>query len=122
MNKLSTRNNPNEQETLLNLIKELIAGNILVVVEGKKDAAALRDLGISNLLQLGPHYKTIERLCGEKEVAILVDLDREGKHIYHRLKEDLSQRGVKVNDKLRNFLFRNTKVRQIEGLSKLIRP
>ena len=42
--------------------------------------------------------------------------DKEGKKIYSKLNHELNQRGVYINNKLRHFLFKKTKLRQIEGL------
>ncbi len=102
-------------ETIHRLITELLETNILIIVEGKKDKAALNALGMTNILILGTIYKTIEAVKG-KEVALLVDLDLEGKKIYSKLRSELSQRGVRINNKLRHFLFK-THVRQIENLA-----
>jgi|TARA_B100001971_G_C17774141_1_gene326429 5S rRNA maturation endonuclease (ribonuclease M5) len=54
-----------------------------------------------------------------KEVAILTDLDKEGRKLYGKLNSGLQRFGVRVNNKFRDFLFRNTKVRQIEGLRRV---
>ena len=97
----------------------------LVIVEGIKDKSALNSLGIENIITLkGPLYEEIEKISEKtKEVILLVDLDKEGKKLYHTLKIGLESKGIKINDKFRNFLFK-TSLRNIEGLvayySKLI--
>ena len=91
----------------------------IIVVEGKEDKAALRRLGLINVVQLNKRalYKVVEELIKkEKEVIILTDLDKKGKQLYGRLNHDLQRFGVKVDNRFRNFLFKNTKLRQIEGL------
>ena len=56
----------------------------------------------------------------DKKAVILTDLDKTGKKLYSKLNSDLSQRGVYIDNKLRNFLFRHTSLRQIEGLKDYI--
>jgi 5S rRNA maturation endonuclease (ribonuclease M5) len=98
-------------------VKKIIRDDTLVIVEGKKDKAALKKLGIKNILALNskPLYKIIDKV-DEKEVIILTDLDKTGKRLYSKLQHQLSQKGVKINNNFRNFLFRKTKLRQIEGI------
>jgi len=88
----------------------------LIIVEGIKDKAALEQLGLSNIIVMKgrPLYKIFEDIKAE-EVVLLVDLDKEGKEIYGKLKRGLHAQGIKTNEKLRNILFR-TNLRQIEGL------
>ncbi|MBI4143600.1 toprim domain-containing protein [Candidatus Woesearchaeota archaeon] len=94
--------------------------NTLVIVEGKKDRAALHRLGIKNIVELSkkPLFQIVEEIAGSnKECIILTDLDKKGREIYGKLNSNLQKHGVKVNNKLREFLFKNTKLRQIEGIS-----
>jgi len=112
MNKL------NELE-LFPLIQHIIDNNLLVIVEGKKDRKALQELGVEKVMTLDTHHKLVEKVT-EKEVVLLVDLDKEGKKLYGKLKDIFSRRGVKVNDKLRHYLFKNTTLRQIEGLTRYV--
>jgi 5S rRNA maturation endonuclease (ribonuclease M5) len=106
-------------------IKEILADiyvlienekNALVIVEGKKDAAALKAVGFRRIITLNkPLYEIAESIT-EKRILILTDLDKKGKEIYSKLKRDLCKRGVVVDDALRNLLFK-TELRQIEGLT-----
>ena len=50
-----------------------------------------------------------------KEVVLLTDLDDEGKKLYHELFVNLQKHGVKVDNRLRELLFKSD-LRQIEGL------
>ncbi len=108
----------NESDTITGLIQQIIDYNLLVIVEGKKDKSALEQLGVQRIMQLEAHHALAEKIH-DKEVVLLVDLDKEGKKIYGKLKDMLSRRGVRVNDKLRHYLFKNTKLRQVEGLGGL---
>ena len=112
MNKLN-----NEFSEHINKIKQ---SNQLIIVEGKKDRAALEKFGIKNIIELNkkPIFEIIENISdNNKNCIILTDLDRQGKELYGKLNSGLQQRGVKINNNFRNFLFKNTKLRQIEGLA-----
>jgi 5S rRNA maturation endonuclease (ribonuclease M5) len=92
----------------------------LVIVEGKKDRAALEELGFSSIIILNkPLYEIVEKI-NAKRVLVLTDLDKEGKQIYAKLKKDLNKLGVVVDDGLRNLLFK-TELRQIEGLTRYLK-
>ncbi|MBI2654995.1 toprim domain-containing protein [Candidatus Woesearchaeota archaeon] len=102
------------------LVDKIKDSSILVIVEGKKDRAALNKIGISNIIELSkkPLYRIVEEVSGSnKECIILTDLDKKGKELYGKLNSDLQKHGVKINNSLRNFLFKNTKIRQIEGIT-----
>ncbi|MFH1637620.1 MAG: toprim domain-containing protein [Candidatus Woesearchaeota archaeon] len=102
-------------QDIMHEIREIAKDNTLVIVEGKNDVASCNELGIKNVIEIKqPLFSLIESI-EDKEVVLLVDLDKEGKSLYSKLKKDLVRRGVRVNDKLREMLFR-TPVRQVEGL------
>jgi 5S rRNA maturation endonuclease (ribonuclease M5) len=91
----------------------------VIVVEGAKDKASLAKLGCENIITLRgkPLYKVVERVALQTdECLILTDLDNEGKKLYARLSADLQKHGVKINNRFRHFLFKETDLRQIEGL------
>jgi 5S rRNA maturation endonuclease (ribonuclease M5) len=107
------------KEALLEQIKKLKDKKILVIVEGPKDKAALEKFGIKEVIVLSkkPLYAVVEKVVAKaKECAILTDLDKKGKQLYSRLAKDLKKFRVKVDDSFRNYLFKNTALRQIEGL------
>ena len=114
------------QETiteLLNWIEKIKDSDKILIVEGKEDKAALKRLGIISVVQLNkkPLYQVVEELIEVgKEVMILTDLDKKGKQLYGKLNHDLRQFGVKVDNRFRNFLFKRTQLRQIEGLDSYI--
>ena len=100
------------KEEILNLKRS----NKLIIVEGKKDVASLKELGLKNIRQLnGPLFETIESI-DDKEVVLLTDLDAEGKKLYSSLKRQLDRRGVRIDNTLRDLLFK-TKLSHIEGLA-----
>lgn len=108
-----------EYEELMEHLEEIKEKNLLVIVEGIKDKAALAYFGIKRVKPIAKRalYKVVEEAAeNDKEVIILTDLDKTGKEIYSKLNHDLNQHGVRVNNKFREFLFKKTKLRQIEGL------
>ena len=108
------------KEELSQLIDKIADSGVLVIVEGKKDKKALQRLGIINIVELSkkPLFQVVEEVADSNdECLILTDLDRKGKELYGKLNSDLQKRGVKINNKLREFLFRRTKIRQIEGIT-----
>ncbi len=104
-------------------ITKLVEEQPVIIVEGPKDKASLAKLGLENIITLKgkPLYKVVERIAqATNECIILTDLDQEGKKIYARLRSDLQKHGVKVDDRFRHFLFKQTDLRQIEGLFRYV--
>ncbi len=91
------------------------------IVEGIKDKKALESLGFRKIIALNsrPIYKVVEGIKA-KEVIILTDLDKEGKKLYKKLLDELSRNGIKVDNTFRDYLFKNTELRQMEGLPKYL--
>jgi 5S rRNA maturation endonuclease (ribonuclease M5) len=90
-----------------------------VIVEGKKDKKCLESLGFMHVIEINkrPLYKVVEDTAAiHKEVIILTDLDKTGKKLFSYLNSGLQMLGVRVDNSLRNYLFKFTKLRQIEGL------
>ena len=113
----------NKLEKINFLIEKIKNTNILVIVEGKKDRLALERLGIKNIVELSkkPLFQIVEEIASSNDdCIILTDLDKKGRELYGKLNSDLQKNGVKVHNELREFLFRNTKIRQIEGMSSLL--
>lgn len=107
-------------EEFYNIVQKIKNSNILIIVEGKKDKIALTKLGIINIMELNkkPLFQVVEEISNSnEECMILTDLDKKGKEIYGKLNSNLQKNGVKVNNKFREFLFKHTKLRQIEGLT-----
>lgn len=98
-------------------LKKLNNSKKLIIVEGKKDKFALAKLGIKNVVAISrkPLYAFIESIKS-KEVIILTDLDRTGKQLYSMLKHKLQEKGVEVDNYFREYLFKHSKITQIEGL------
>ena len=109
----------NLQEELKVIIEKINKEGIVVIVEGKKDKAALLKMGLKKVKVIkGPLYKFCEDLA-EKEVCILTDFDKEGKKLYARIKSLLQANGVKIYDKARIAFMRfmrNKGLVHIEGI------
>ncbi len=78
------------------------ASGIPVVVEGKKDADTLRDLGISGrIVTIKTGGKSFTQVLQEieemetSEVILLLDFDRRGRQAIRKLREGLEHAGIK---------------------------
>ena len=106
-------------------LERLAATEKAVIVEGKKDKSALEAIGVSTIFCIDkqPLYLVAEQVAASnKKVVILSDLDNEGKKIYSKLRTHLQFLGVEVDNYFREFLFRKTKLRQVEGMRALAAP
>ena len=91
----------------------------IILVEGKKDKAALEHFGITKVRTLykKPLFQIIEEIAEHyDEVILLTDLDKEGKLLYGKLSRELQHKGIKIDTTFREFLQKNTKLSHIEGL------
>jgi 5S rRNA maturation endonuclease (ribonuclease M5) len=105
---LSTRLNEKQEkiECLLAKLAEESANGKPIVVEGKKDAQALRELGVNGAIVTvktgGKSFLEatveIEKL-GVDAVVLLLDYDRRGKEGTLRLKHDLERVKIKADTK-----------------------
>ena len=108
-------------QEIKDLIAEIQQEDIPIIVEGRNDKKALQELGLDNIFTLNlPLFKIVERIH-TKEVVILTDLDKKGKELYRRIQHDCIHHGIKINNKLRHFLFRETELSHIEGLVTYLR-
>jgi 5S rRNA maturation endonuclease (ribonuclease M5) len=106
-------------EDFLAALEKLSHSNKAIVVEGKRDKAALKALGVRCLIFTinKPLFALAEEIASAStDVIILTDLDKKGKELYGRLSTLLQHLGVRIDNSFREFLFRNTTIRQIEGL------
>lgn len=105
------------KEEIRKEINRLAESNMLVIVEGPKDARALLKYKIINTLQLSkkPLFAVAELASVEKKVALLTDLDKKGKQLYGKLAKDLQKHGVKIDNTLRDLLFK-AKLSHVEGI------
>lgn len=109
------------------LIKNLVHLSVTmpVIVEGKKDEKALRELGVKGeivRLNRGESiFSTCERLSKDHEKVILMtDWDRKGGHLGKLLKDGLEANGVQYDEDIRARLAILTKkdIKDVESLVK----
>ena len=113
-------NQKNSLEQIGEELARLADSGIPVIVEGPKDASALRLLGINNIFELSkqPIFVLAEQIAVyHKRAAILTDLDKKGKILYGKLHRSLIRQGVQTDNRFRQFLLRYTKISHIEGLA-----
>ena len=106
---MSTRLKEKEEKILkiLEKLTEESSKGKPVVVEGKKDVAALRALGVTGtILTVKTGGKSfLDSVCeiekmGVPEVILFLDFDRRGKEGTKRLKQSLERAKIKPNTKL----------------------
>lgn len=105
--------------TIEDLIQEIIRKDKVVIVEGKKDIARLKTLGVSKVVSLSrmPLCTFCEKTAeNHNEVILLMDNDVQGKKLYSRLKLELGNLGVKFNPKYQKELAK-LKISHVEGIT-----
>lgn len=94
--------------------------HLTVLVEGPKDKRSLEKLGFQRVIRLDKSlFLMVEQLEHEEELLILTDLDDHGRKLYKYFYQELTRRGVRVNNRLRLMIFQ-TPVRHIEGLANFL--
>jgi len=119
-----------EKEEKIRLVLESLAEESAkgtpIIVEGKKDAEALKALGIEgNIIMAKTGGKTLLDVISEVEktearkVILLLDFDRRGREWTRRLKQRLEKTGTRPNiefwSQLLQLVWRE--VKDIEGLA-----
>ncbi|MET1125183.1 MAG: toprim domain-containing protein [Archaeoglobaceae archaeon] len=102
---------------VLEELRERSSQGWIIVVEGAKDVASLKELGVENVRVLRSYSEAAE-LIGEN-VIVLTDFDREGERKAKRLREVL----INADFELRHRLFCRVKkeVTKVEELSDFVR-
>ena len=107
------------EKALSELIEE--NKNIPIVVEGEKDIASLRKLGISGEIIIMNSGHSIIDFCDHiadkyNEIILLTDWDRKGGFLYHTIERNLEGR-VKCNGYYREVFAKNATIKTVEGLA-----
>jgi 5S rRNA maturation endonuclease (ribonuclease M5) len=117
-----------ETERILDELRTQSEAGVPIIVEGRRDEAALRRLGVVGSVQClkargESRHEFLDRLDGTKEAIVLTDFDREGKKLETWLYKELSQRGVRSDLRLwiRMRSLARTEVRSVEELPSFIR-
>ena len=112
-------------ETLEDWLRELKASGRQIIVEGKNDKKALVEIGIpeEKITELDrPLFEVVENIAKvHKQVIILTDLDAEGKKLYRELNNSFQNLGIRIDHEFREFLFKETQLSHIEGISTYFR-
>lgn len=95
----------------------------VIIVEGKKDVAALHALGFEKVhaihstgTPLRERIEQIIELLEKKDkVCILTDFDKKGKQLYLLIKSEMQMLGVRLDSSLRGILLKSG-ISHIEGL------
>jgi 5S rRNA maturation endonuclease (ribonuclease M5) len=106
-------------ETIEQWVEEIKKSGKLIIVEGRKDRDALERLGIVNVITLNkrPLHEVVEDVSFmNRRVIILTDFDRMGKKLYGTLAQGLQHFGVEVDNRFREFLYKEH-ISHIEGLA-----
>ncbi len=112
-------------EELLNWLAQEAADGTPIVVEGKKDVEALRELGIGGkMLTAKGRQKSLLDLVSEieehqpHEVILLLDFDRGGKGMAKRIRQMLEKEGATPNTSFWSELLSlvGRDIKDIEGL------
>jgi len=118
-------------DEIRNLVLMINQENISIIVEGRNDVLALREMGIntdiypvkeivrSNKCSLVEFIEYVSKKS--KKFLILTDFDDEGKRIAKKLASLLSQRNVSLQSSLRKRIIRLMKKQSVtvEGFKKV---
>jgi 5S rRNA maturation endonuclease (ribonuclease M5) len=114
---------------LIERLRSESSSDVLVVVEGEKDARTLKAIGVeSEILTVKSHGRNLTDVVdkiistGDKEIILLMDFDRHGRELTERLTKILGGMKVKLNLNFwREFSsLLNNDLKDVEGLAKYI--
>jgi 5S rRNA maturation endonuclease (ribonuclease M5) len=112
-------------EYIIDILKELreLSLDSPIMVEGKRDEKALRDMGIMGKILKVQTSSSVLELCESvardyKSVILFTDIDSAGKRIGRLVKKYLTDKGVKVNDNIAKKLMSALETAEAENVSK----
>lgn len=105
----------------ISLLTELSESGVPIAVEGRKDVAALRRLGLTGpIFKLGRHsiLTLADELMQYDKLLVLFDFDARGEELADQLTEQLQGRGTAILEDVRRRLRRAFcwRARVVEGL------
>ncbi|MEM2924266.1 MAG: DNA primase [Methanocellales archaeon] len=115
-----------EIELLMNELRNDSKKGAIILVEGKKDERALRDLGIEGMVVVASHYPLLQisdKMANDGvEIVLLTDWDKKGDLIAEKISTYLSALGRNVNLRIRTKLGDLIKkdVKEVENLPSYI--
>jgi 5S rRNA maturation endonuclease (ribonuclease M5) len=109
-------------EKLLDELQEFIRQDSIIVVEGKRDVAALNNLGLNGDFRLATHHSLIN-FCEElsrtgSDIIILTDWDRRGIMLASKLVENLQSLGITPETRIRDLIISlvQKEIKDVESL------
>ncbi|MEM2336514.1 MAG: toprim domain-containing protein [Candidatus Bathyarchaeia archaeon] len=122
-----------KEEQILQILEQLAEENKSgkpILVEGRKDAEALKELGINGQMMFAKTggknlLDVISEIEASKtgEVIMLLDFDRRGRELTENIKQHIKKMGVKANLYywLRLSSLVGKEVKDVEGLAKYMK-
>ena len=116
-------------QRLEKLMEELQQENLTVpvLVEGKRDVEALRNIGLEGEILMVHEGHTIIEMCEalasrHKEVILMLDWDRKGRQLTERIRRILMTEDIKVNEEFmgRIFFLVCKETKEVEALDGLM--
>jgi 5S rRNA maturation endonuclease (ribonuclease M5) len=92
-----------ETEKVLDSLRKRSRVGVPIVVEGRRDRAALENLGVKGIILClkgagESRFHFLDRLDGVRDVILLTDFDREGIELRLWLYQELTRRGIRTDD------------------------
>lgn len=109
-------------QKFVNMLNEESNNGAVVVVEGKRDVNALASIGFNGSIVTLNNFRGINRLVEnlerESKVILMLDMDRKGKYLTHKILTLLQYKGKNVDTFYKRILSQITKgkVRHIEEI------
>jgi len=105
-----------------------LLGNLVFIVEGKRDTKVLRLLGLNGqIVEKGglSIYELVDKISLTETIVILTDFDLEGKKLRKQIKNEIQHRKGhgRIDSHARQLLFRfcrSIRVSEIEDLKQFI--
>jgi len=110
-------------QKFVNMLNEESGNGAVVVVEGKRDVNALASVGFKGNVVILNNFKGINRLVESLErtskIILMLDMDRKGKYLTHKILTLLQYKGKNVDMFYKKTLSEITrgKVRHTEDLT-----
>ena len=123
MSKLEDMERLEQLEELIQELRQQSDEGAAIIVEGKRDRHALRELGIAGPIRLGTQKSLLE-LCEEvareySKVIVLTDWDEKGDKLARLMAEFLNNAGTSVNTDIRQKIkaLVRKRIKDIESMN-----
>lgn len=114
-------------ESLLDTLEKLreLSRDMPVIVEGKRDERSLRKVGVVGEIFKAQNSTSLVEFSDSianryREVVLFTDLDSAGKKIGSVVKKYLTDKGVKVNERIAKRIMLSLDTVEAENVSKLV--